>query len=47
MNKIIFEVLNKIEEHGFQAYVVGGYVRDLIMGINLTSVINIINHQMT
>lgn len=33
MNKIIFEVLNKIEEHGFQAYVVGGYVRDLIMGI--------------
>ena len=33
MDKIIFEVLNKIEQAGFQAYVVGGYVRDLIMGI--------------
>jgi len=33
MDKIIFEVLNRIEENGFQAYVVGGYVRDLMMGI--------------
>ena len=32
MNNIIIEVLTKIEENGFIAYVVGGYVRDLIMG---------------
>lgn len=33
MDKIIFDVLNKIEECGFKAYIVGGYVRDLLMGI--------------
>ena len=34
MNNIIIEVLTKIEENGFIAYVVGGYVRDLLMGKN-------------
>ena len=34
MNNIIIDVLNKIEDNGFTAYVVGGYVRDLIMGKN-------------
>lgn len=33
MDKIIFEVLNKIEKNGFKAYVIGGYVRDLMMGV--------------
>ena len=27
------EVLEKIEENGFEAYIVGGYVRDYILGI--------------
>lgn len=27
------EVLKKIEEHGFEAYIVGGYVRDYILGL--------------
>lgn len=33
MNKIIYDVLDKIEQSGFSAYIVGGYVRDLIMNI--------------
>ena len=32
MNKIIFEVLEKLENNGFTAYIVGGFVRDLLMG---------------
>jgi len=32
MDKIIKNVLNKIEENGFSAYVVGGYVRDYLLG---------------
>lgn len=34
MNKIIKNILNKIENAGYQAYLVGGYVRDMLMGIN-------------
>ena len=29
----IINVLNKIEENGFEAYVIGGYVRDKLLGI--------------
>ena len=38
MDKNIVKVLEMIEEHGFEAYVVGGYVRDYIMGIESTDV---------
>lgn len=31
MNKIIYNILNKIESLGYEAYVVGGYVRDLLL----------------
>lgn len=33
MDKIIKSVLQKIEDNGFSAYVVGGYVRDYLLGI--------------
>ncbi len=33
LNKIIKNVLTKIETEGYEAYVVGGYVRDLLAGI--------------
>ena len=29
----IINVLEKIEENGFEAYIVGGYVRDYLLGI--------------
>ena len=32
MEKIIRKVINNIEKNGFEAYVVGGYVRDLVLG---------------
>ena len=32
MNKVIFEVLEKLENEGYTAYIVGGFVRDLLMG---------------
>lgn len=32
MNKIIYNVLEKIENAGFEAYIIGGYVRDYILG---------------
>lgn len=32
MNKLIKKVLSKIESSGFEAYVIGGYVRDLLLG---------------
>ncbi len=32
MNKIIKKVLSTIEKKGFEAYLVGGYVRDLLLG---------------
>ena len=31
MDSIIYEVLDRIEKQGFEAYLVGGYVRDLIL----------------
>lgn len=34
MNKIIKNILNKIEKEGYEAYVIGGYVRDLLVGIS-------------
>ncbi len=34
MNKYAFEIINKISELGFEAYIVGGFARDLYMGIN-------------
>jgi len=34
LNKIIKNILNKIESKGYQAFLVGGYVRDMLMGIN-------------
>ena len=34
LNKIIKNVLTKIETEGYEAYVVGGYVRDLLVGIS-------------
>lgn len=38
MDSNILKVLNKIEENGFEAYIVGGYVRDLSMGIKTTDI---------
>lgn len=32
MEKIIKKILNDIEEHGYVAYIVGGYVRDTLLG---------------
>ena len=32
MDKCIFDILSKIEDNGFEAYVVGGYVRDYLLG---------------
>ena len=32
MHKLIKEILNKIENNGFEAYIIGGYVRDLLLG---------------
>ena len=34
LNKIIKNILTKIETEGYEAYVVGGYVRDLLAGIS-------------
>lgn len=31
MDEKIYKVLNKIENHGFEAYIVGGYVRDYLL----------------
>lgn len=32
VNSVIYEILNSIESQGFKAYLVGGYVRDYILG---------------
>lgn len=32
MEKIIKKVINTIEKNGFEAYIVGGYVRDMLLG---------------
>lgn len=34
MNKIIKKVLTEIENNGYEAYIIGGYVRDLLVGIS-------------
>lgn len=34
MNKIIKNVLEKLENKGYEAYIIGGYVRDLLVGKN-------------
>lgn len=34
MNKIIYEILDLIEKNNFEAYIVGGYVRDKILAID-------------
>lgn len=38
MNKVIINVLKKINSAGFNSYVVGGYVRDKLLGINTLDV---------
>lgn len=38
MNNKLRKVLKKIEENGFEAYIVGGYVRDHILGIESTDI---------
>lgn len=38
LNKEIEKVLKKINKLGYQSYVVGGYVRDYLLGINSTDV---------
>ena len=30
MKKVVYDILRKIEEHNFKAYLVGGYVRDYL-----------------
>lgn len=32
MNKIIYDLLDTLEQKGFEAYLVGGYVRDYLLG---------------
>ena len=34
MEKIIYNVLRKLEENGYESYIVGGYVRDKLLGIS-------------
>ena len=38
MNKIIVDILSKIEESGYEAYIVGGYVRDKVLGMDATDI---------
>ena len=38
MLEVALNFLNKIEEHGFQAYIVGGFVRDYLLGIESNDV---------
>ena len=38
MKDILIEILDKIESQGFEAYVVGGYVRDYLLGIESTDI---------
>jgi len=33
MDKIIKCILKELNEHGFESYLVGGYVRDTLLGI--------------
>lgn len=34
MNKVIYNVLKKLENNNYESYIVGGYVRDKILGID-------------
>lgn len=34
MEKQVFDVLEKIEQNGYEAFVIGGFVRDRLLGIN-------------
>ena len=34
MEKIIYNVLRKLEENGYESYIVGGYVRAKLLGIS-------------
>ncbi|MDD2504722.1 MAG: nucleotidyltransferase [Bacilli bacterium] len=38
MNNKLRKVLKKLEENGFEAYIVGGFVRDYILGIESTDI---------
>jgi len=38
LNKEIICVLTKIKSEGFEAYIVGGYVRDKLLGLNTTDI---------
>lgn len=38
MDKIILNILKKLEKHGFSAFIVGGYVRDKLLGIESSDV---------
>lgn len=38
MNKTIIDILEKIESNGFEAYVVGGFVRDFLLGIETSDI---------
>lgn len=38
MDKVITKVMNQIEESGYEAYIIGGFVRDLLLGINSSDV---------
>ena len=38
MDKIIKNILKKIESNGFDAYLVGGFVRDYLLGIKTLDV---------
>ena len=34
MDKIIYKILKKLKNNNYEAYVVGGYVRDKVLGIS-------------
>ncbi|HOZ88890.1 MAG TPA: CCA tRNA nucleotidyltransferase, partial [Bacilli bacterium] len=38
MHKMIKSVLEKIEQNGYEAYLVGGFVRDSLLGIKTTDI---------
>ena len=37
VDKIIRNILTKIESNGYEAYLIGGYVRDLLVGKTTTN----------
>ena len=38
MNPEIKKVLKKIEQSGYEAYIVGGFVRDCLLGLSSTDI---------